>query len=115
MSGESWEANRWLCPTCYNAPWEDCEPVIVPQDGKHFESPFGNVGEYFWCLHCEHVSTAKAWSNNHWDCPRPDCDGGALDCSVWSAFSWPRGSQIGKPIHPEYPDVPDLDVYYPLY
>jgi len=62
---------------------------------------------YWWCLHCEKVHTGKAWEANDWWCPGEGCDGSLLDAIAWK--DWPRQN------HPEYPKVPKIGVYYPLY
>src|ERR1700694_4494157 len=32
-----------------------------------------------WCLHCERISPATKWRDNHWLCPAIECDGGPAD------------------------------------
>jgi hypothetical protein len=53
------------------------------------------------------VNTGKAWEANDWWCPGEGCDGSILDAIAWK--DWPRQN------HPEYPKVPKIGVYYPLY
>jgi hypothetical protein len=65
--------------------------------------------EYFWCLHCEKAYPAVDWEAKDWWCPGVDCSGSALDAHPWVKENWPREH------HPEYPEVPAIGVYYPLY
>lgn len=79
---------------------------------KHlFRHPFHDSvhGEFTWCLHCQRVYKTKKWVKNDWNCPDKECDGNALDAFSWSPDDWPRSE------HPEYPDIPELGKYYPLY
>ena len=78
---------------------------------KSFEHPFYEEthGEFTWCLHCERASETEEWVNNEWECPHDGCNGSALDAFPWEADTWPRRQ------HPEYPEVPQEGVYYPLY
>jgi hypothetical protein len=78
---------------------------------KNYQHPFHEEvhGEFSWCLHCERVSRTEEWVNNDWYCPYSDCDGSALDVSLWDCDHWPRSQ------HSEYPEIPELGKYYPLY
>jgi len=78
---------------------------------KCYRHPFHDIvhGEFSWCLHCERVSKTKDWVDNDWNCPYSGCNGAALDVSPWKLDDWPRSQ------HPEYPDIPELGKYYPLY
>jgi len=77
----------------------------------------GREAEYFWCLHCEKVYPAVDWDEagemcfygKEWICPGDGCDGTTKDAHPWVLEDWPREH------HPEYPEVPEIGVYYPLY
>lgn len=65
--------------------------------------------EYTWCFHCERAHATAKWEANDWDCPDPECDGGAFDAHPWALDHWPRNA------HPEYPEIPEMGKDYPLY
>ncbi len=72
--------------------------------------PFGrDEARYTWCMLCQRVFLTEDWERNDWMCPSDDCSGTLLDAFPWLPDTWPRD------VHPEYPDVPILGGYYPLY
>lgn len=64
---------------------------------------------WFWCLHCEHVWDGGSLDWIHWKyCLTVECDGSAVDLQAWETSQAKRGN-------PEYPDVPIVSGYYPLW
>ncbi|MFD2256886.1 hypothetical protein ACFSSA_09375 [Luteolibacter algae] len=68
-----------------------------------------NTSEYQWCMHCE-----RAYRRGEHRmvgdipmCPYPDCDGDIfMDGWDWDQFREPL---------PQYPEVPEHGVKYPMY
>lgn len=62
-----------------------------------------------WCLHCER--TYPTGSHRHeldlWMCPYVDCGGDA----TMDRWQWHRVREF----HPEYPEMPEPGVRYPIY
>lgn len=65
--------------------------------------------DYLWCLHCQ-----RAYRRGQYRlvrglqmCPYEDCNGD----TVLDAWDW---AQI-RDAHPEYPEIPEPGVVYPLY
>jgi hypothetical protein len=92
--------------------------IIIKNGGNEMKSPMsGQEAEYFWCLHCEKAYSADDWDKagemcfygKEWLCPGDGCDGTTKDAHPWLPGDWPREH------HPEYPEVPVIGVYYPLY
>ena len=69
---------------------------------KRFEDLFDygvdGPDDWMWCLHCEHVSRREDWESNGLSCPRPGCDGGALDAIPWSE---------AREANPDWPETPE--------
>jgi len=66
-------------------------------------------GDWIWCLHCERcyqVGEFKANADLLELCPYLDCSGD----TVMDSWPWARI----RDIHPEYPEIPEKDVVYPL-
>ena len=81
------------------------------KESKKYQHPFHEVthGYFTWCLHCERVHKTESWVKNDWECPDNECNGNALDAFPWAQDCWPRRQ------HPEYPEIPEEEKYYPLY
>ena len=68
---------------------------------------------YLWCLHCERTYTRGEYRTINLDgqylemCPYEDCDGDTV------IDAWPWETILEK--HPEYPEIPERDKYYPMY
>jgi len=69
----------------------------------------GKRSDYLWCLHCERTYKRGEFRSvgGLQMCPYDDCDGS----TVLDGWDW---AQI-RDNHPEYPEVPEGGVVYPLY
>lgn len=79
--------------------------------GKH---PLTNGNdEFYWCLHCEHVFAWEDWAPD-FVCPNAaGCDGNAADMTGWNSRGWGENKTLWELNN--YPQIPELGGYYPLY
>jgi hypothetical protein len=67
--------------------------------------------DFVWCIHCERCMPVEDAVHNLNVCVYDDCDGMGIGVDLWP---WQKGQGVINN-HPEYPEIPEEGVIYPLY